>query len=213
MAQAGYLTTVKRGGTSTAFTGEPASLVSGKTYQIDDATKRVWDRTVTPTVYDNASPVDSANIESIDYLFGKVTFVAGYTVTGPVTIDGSYIPMQVVAQANSYNLNQSSTVLDKTDYETAQANDGYHSRQLGLHDVNVTITRFHDVTKTFADLLANRTPILIEIRPGGSGDYFRGWFVPESVNASGDLDALEQEELSFQLDDDTSDAQAFNWGQ
>jgi len=215
MARAGYLTTVRRGGTSTAFTDEPASLVSGKTYQIDDITKRIWDRTVAVTVYDDGVQVDSADIDTIDYLFGKVIFADSYTVTGPVTIDGNYLPTEVVAQANGYDLNQSSTVLDDTDYETAQANGGFRSRQLGMHDVNVTIRRFNDLTKTFADLLANRTPVLIEIRPGGSGDYFRGWFVPESVNASGDIDALETEELSFQLDaDKTSDAAyvAFSWG-
>ena len=47
---------------------------------------------------DNGVTVAAANIASIDYLFGQVTFVGGYTVTGPVTMDASYIPTATITE-------------------------------------------------------------------------------------------------------------------
>jgi len=210
MGSPGWKATVKRSGTSTQFTDEAASLVSGKTYQIDDETKQVWDREQPVTVKDNGVLVDSSNIEFIDYLFGKVTFTAGYTVTGPVTVSGSYLPMQAVAGANAYNLNHTGDLLDDTDFEGAQANGGYRTRLYGLRDVSASITRWDDLSKTFADIIKNRSVVVIEIRPGGGPDVFRAFMVAESANESGDVAALESEEISFQLDGEGV-GKAFSW--
>ncbi len=219
MGTAGYLTTVKLGGTPTAITDEPTTKVTANTvYQITDAAKRILDRTTAVTVKvdpDGAGAAPAAVADpstySIDYPFGKITFKTDQGASAVVTVSGKYIPITAVAGANRYALNQSSTVLDDTDYPTAQANGGYRSRLLGLHDVNLTLGRFADTSKAFSDALKNRTPLLMEVRPGGAGDYFRGWMVVESDNASGDIDALEAEEISFQLDGDAK--AAFNWGQ
>ncbi len=89
-SNAGYLATVKKGGTPTSTTAEACTLVSGKTYQINDTAKRVWDESVAPVVYDGG--VDhTSDVDSIDYLYGKVTFDSGYTVTGAVTVDVDYV--------------------------------------------------------------------------------------------------------------------------
>src|SRR5690348_7886763 len=93
---AGYVAKVKSTGTSTAMTGEAMSLVSGKTYKVTDATKDVWDYTKSLTVKDNGAAVAAADIEEINYIFGQVTFVAGYTPTGPITVDGHYLPLTEV---------------------------------------------------------------------------------------------------------------------
>ena len=48
MALAGYLTTVKLGGTPVALSAEPMTNTSGNIFQITDATRRVLDRDVVP---------------------------------------------------------------------------------------------------------------------------------------------------------------------
>ena len=98
---AGYQVGLKITGTSTSMTDEAMALVSGKTYQISDSAKEIIDRSTTIVIEDNSVAVASANIESVDYLFGKVTFVSGYTVTGPVTITGAYLPTSAVAGSRS----------------------------------------------------------------------------------------------------------------
>lgn len=52
---AGYVANILKSGTATTFTTEAAALVSGKTYRITDATKRVLDRNTAVVIYDNAA--------------------------------------------------------------------------------------------------------------------------------------------------------------
>ena len=70
----GYVAKILKNGSSTSMTAEAMTLVSGKTYKITNAAKNVWDRTATWIVYGNAVAIDPSNIQSIDYLFGRVTF-------------------------------------------------------------------------------------------------------------------------------------------
>ena len=124
---AGYNAKLYKPGTSTALTTEPMTLVSGKTYEITNAAKRVINRTFSPiNVFDNAVNAN-AEVLNFDYLFGRVTFKASYTVIGPVTITGQYYPMVQLAKANSFSLTQSADAVDTTDFETAQGNSGYRT--------------------------------------------------------------------------------------
>jgi hypothetical protein len=101
MAVAGSSTSLYTGGTPTAVTGEPAALVSGKTYRITDAARRVIDWRTAVTVEDDGAAVAASDIESIDYLHGRVTFAAGYTPTTPITLDYSYVPRLRFAEAHN----------------------------------------------------------------------------------------------------------------
>lgn len=98
---AGYNSIIRRSGaTPTGATGEAMSQVGAtQTYRIDDTTKNVWDYNTPAIVYDNAVAVDAADIESINYLFGEVTFAVGYVVTGPVTVDASFFTMATYGSA------------------------------------------------------------------------------------------------------------------
>ncbi len=101
------------------------TLVSGKTYQIDDATKEIWDRTeATFDILDAASPVAAADILNVDYLFGRVTFVSGYSVIGSITITGDFMPLSAVGKANTYNLTMTAESIDESDFTTVQGNEG-----------------------------------------------------------------------------------------
>ncbi|MEB3029715.1 hypothetical protein VJI72_07995, partial [Parvimonas micra] len=70
---AGYSITVKETGTSTAMANEAATLISGKSYQIANAAKRIIDYNVAVVVMDGGTNV-TAQLQSSDYLFGTVVF-------------------------------------------------------------------------------------------------------------------------------------------
>lgn len=196
---AGYQAKIKRVGTPTGMTAEATTFVSGKTYQITNAAKRVIDRTAAITVFDNAVN-HTADVESIDYLFGKITFKPTYTVVGPVTITGSYFPTSEICKARSYTLTQTADPIDTTDFCTANANGGFKTHIPGLRTVTLELPSVYDATENFQQILIDRDEIIIEINPDGVGKSLaRGFFRLLSTKQSGNVGALEEETLSFGL--------------
>lgn len=197
---AGYVAEIKKAGTPTTMTDEATSLVSGKTYQIDDVTRRVIDRSATVIIEDNTSPVAASNIESVDYLFGRVTFVAGYSVVGSVTITGDYMPITAVGKANTYNLTMTAESIDETDFTTAQGNNGTRVFIPGLRTVALELGGIFDINENSkADLIA-RNELIIDIDPAGDGSALaRGFFKLATSAQAGAVGALEDETLNFTL--------------
>lgn len=209
---AGYVTKIMKSGSPTAVTGEATTLVSGKTYKITDATKNVWDRTVTAVVKDGGTPVAAADIDSIDYLFGRVTLAAGYTPTGSITVDVSYLPLTQVAGANSYTLTQTANAVDSTDYETAQGNGGFRVYEYGLKTVSLSLKGIYKSTNGFADLLASRAELIMEINvDGGELSVARGFFKPMSTSQDGDVGDLEADSVDFSLSVPEGQPLPFEW--
>jgi predicted secreted protein len=196
---AGYVADIKKPGATTAFTTEAATLVSGKTYRINDATKRVWDRSVAPTVFDNA--VDhTADVETINYLTGEVTFKAAYTVTGPVTITGSFFPLSNVGKASSFNLVMQANEIDTTDFATAQSNGGIRTFIQGLKTVRLEIGGIFDAASALMSYLDTRAELILEINPDGNGKSLaRGFFKAADHGQDGEVGALESETINFNL--------------
>ena len=183
------------------------TVVSGDTFQIDDVNKQIWDRDVVPTFEEDAAPIDPSDVLSINYLFGKVTFVT--PKTGAITVSGTYMPVVEVAGSNSYTVNMNSAILDDTNFKDANSNGGFRTRVPGLNDVSVSLSRWYDLVKTFITPWLSRSVVLIDITLGGGTDGIRGWFKIESLPLAGDISALESEELSFQLDGDVNSS--FGW--
>ena len=210
MGTAGYNTVVKRTGTTTNFTGESMSATSvTNQYQIDDASKEVWDRSVSLTFYEDASPIPDSDIERINYVFGKVTFTTAKT--GAITVDGAYFPTQALSGASSYSIDQSVNLEDRTDFENAKTNNSFRTYQPTLFDVSVSVTRFDDLSNLYHAEWDAGDPLVVEIQPGGgTNDVFRSYVLIESANKSGDIEALEEEDISFQLDN-TQDGLAWGW--
>jgi hypothetical protein len=208
MGLAGYNTIVKRGGTSTAMSDEPMTLVSGSIYQLNDTAKRIFDRTVVPTFEDDGvSPQSDLTVTAIDYMFGRVTLSA--PAAGNVTLKtGNFIPTVDIAGANNYSLNHGGDVLPDSSFDKTRLNGGNVTRILGIRDVSVSISKWDVVTDSFFfTALNSRTPVVIDIQPGGSGNpIFRGWFVTESQNRQGDISSLESSDLSFQLEGEAIDS-------
>ena len=201
-----YQFNIKRGGTPTAFSGEVFSNTVGDTWKIDDISKDVWDRTVTPDFFDNAVPVLDADILSIDYLTGEVTFTA--TKVGPITADGTFIPTTVGDCVNTATLDFSIELEEDTNVKTVD--DGWKTRQSKLKDVSISLSAFNDLTKSlFNSIVANET-ILVEITLGNTDQQvIRGWFLIESDNETGSVGDLETEDFTLQLDGSLNSS--FSW--
>ncbi len=197
----GYLAEIKKVGTATTFTAEAMSLVSGKTYQIDDSTREIWDRSeATMDILDNAVSVADADILNIDYLFGRVTFVASYTPTTPITATGKYFPTAAIGKANSYSMTMTAESIDETDFTIAQSNSGTKVFKPGLRSVAVELSGIFDSAENAKVDLQNRTEVIIEVDPAGDGSSIaRGFFKLVTTGQSGAVGALEEETLNFAL--------------
>lgn len=196
---AGYLVTIKKAGSTTAMTAEATTLVSGKTYQVTAASKRVIDMGTALTIKDGATDV-TAQVTSIDYLNGLVTFAASYTVLGAVTLTGAYLPLATLAKGRSYSLTQNAAEIDDTVYEVAQANSGNRTFDPGLRSVQLEVGAVYDATAGNLAAIYSRGVVIIEIAPKGDANtFFRGFFKYNGHRQSGDVGALEEENLTFGL--------------
>lgn len=196
---AGYQANIKQQGVSTTMTAEACTLVSGKTYQITNATKRVIDYFSPLTVFDNSID-QTAQVASIDYLNGLVTFATGYTVVGPVTVTGKYLPMTTIANGRQFTLTQTSAEIDQTVYENARTNGGWRSFGYGLRTVSLAVTGLYNITNGFSASLAARSPVVVEIAPNNDElTICRGYFKFQDHTQQGNVGALEEELLTLGL--------------
>jgi predicted secreted protein len=198
---AGYIVKLMKGGEPQTMTGEAMSLVSGKTYVITNTAKQLIDVDTTVTVLDNA--VDhTADVENIDFLFGKVTFKSSYTVTGPVTITGKYVALTAIAGARTFTLTQTATANDNTDIPDAKSNGGWRTFETdsGLKSVSLEIGGIFKSTNDFRTALQTRSKVYIEINPDNSNlSVARGLMKYAGRSQSGDVGALEQETITLRL--------------
>lgn len=210
---AGYQAKLKQQGTSTAMTGEAMTLVSGKTYAISAATKEIWDRSATFVVKDNG--VDrTANVVDFNYLYGQITFDSGYTVTGPVTVDGAYFPTTTFANAQSFTLTQTAETKDETTFNEAQTNGGYFKFSPGLRTVQLELSGVFDAATGMTAQLTGRNELIIEVDPAGDGSSIaRGFFRIITKGQQGNVGALEEESITASLNVPSDDliSTVFAW--
>ena len=212
---AGYQAVIKKSGTPTTMTAEACNLVSGKTYQVTAATKRVISYADGLTVLDNA--VDqTANVISIDYLTGKVTFATAYTPTGAITVTGKYMPMTQAAKGRSFNLQLSVNQLDETGYDDAQGNTGYRVFDEGLRSVSLELGGISKAATGWRDILVARSVLYVEVDLNAADpgkNIFRGFFRSMNRGQSGNQGDVESETVQLQLYVPEGDlvARPFGW--
>lgn len=196
---AGYVCTLKKTGTPTTMTAEACTVVSGKTYKITNAAHNCIDPNTALVVLDNA--VDhTADVLSIDYLFGRVTFKSAYTPTTPVTLTGKYLPISTLTKVNSFTLTQNATAVDSSDFDTLQTNSGHKTFICGLKTVSLDTKGFYDSTNGVEAALDARQLLMVEINPDGSSQsVFRGFFRYSSDQKAGNVGAIETADLKFDL--------------
>ena len=124
MATPGYLCSLGITGATTAFTTEAFTNLSTDVWQITSTARRIWNPGVTVDFFDNAVPIDPADIESINYLFGIVTFISSTAFAGPITATGAYFPILTLTESHYFTLVVSRDMLDDTVF-----GDTAHSRQ------------------------------------------------------------------------------------
>jgi hypothetical protein len=195
----GYQAVIKKTGAPVVMTDEPAALLAGQAYRITDATKRLIHVGTTVVVKDNGVNRTS-DVETVNFLFGVVTFKVGYVVTGPVVVTGAYLPSSQICAMNKYSLSQQAEAIDETDLCVAQTNSGFRQYKTGLKTVSLELSGFYRPATGFLDELKNRERLMIEINPDGVGkSTARGFFVAKSDKQSGKVGALEEESVSFDL--------------
>ena len=177
---------------STAFAAAASTLVSGTTYQINAAAKRIIDPATALTVLD-AAVADAAS--GADFLFGKATL--SEAPGGAVTMTGSYLPLLNVALVKSFALKVSATV-----HEISSINGGAAKTRLtGLQDASLaletTAQRYDDLdsgggvlTIDGAAVALYGTAMLVTILPYTGANYFKGWFMLEALESKGPVDGL-----------------------
>lgn len=136
-------------GTPIAFTTVEMDNVSGKTFEISDFAKRVWQSPERLPEWDDldegwedypyeswdakfpylkvfkdgttaADRVDPANIVGIDYLTGRITFASSYDVVGATFyVSGFYVPMSIAGFARTADIEETVDLADITTLGTA----------------------------------------------------------------------------------------------
>ncbi len=197
MATAGFNTTLKVGGTSTAFTGEATTNTTGNIYQITNTAKRVLDPTVAIVVYDGVTPVVPT---AIDYLFGKVTLPA--PPAGLVTIDGSYIPLLSVVQGKMASVD---TTIDALDASVFGSRDrvfvaGLRTATAEIETLDTLATDLDSGGGTWTwNGKANGTAILVQVDWEGTGaNLTRFWSFLTATSVQSAVDQLVAGNLSLQ---------------
>ncbi len=199
---AGYVATIKQQDVATTMTVEAMTLVSGKTFQIDDVAKRIWDRTgsVTPFVFFDVAVDRNAEVLNVDYLFGRVTFKSSFTVIEPVTVTGTFFTTKTLGKAQSFTLTQTADAVETSDFGTVQGNGGFRTFDPGLRTVAVDLQGVYLLANAFAVDLIARNEFIIELNPDGNNESLcRGIYNLATHGQSGDVGALEEETVSFAL--------------
>ena len=188
MAKAGWVTKISKGDTtsSKAYTDEACGIVAGKIYEITDRTKRYWDKSNGVVVEDDSSAISVSDIESINYLAGQLVLKSTYTPTGAITVTGKYYDVSVICFANTASLSIDPMLEENTTFCTAQANDGWKTRQQTLLEGSLTVSGFYDSSDNFSTELLAGTEIIAEYRP--------------------DKDASKAYIMKAQIDDDSDDS-------
>ena len=195
---AGYVATFNKSGTTTSFTSEAMTLVSGTTYAITNAAKNVWDHAVAVSVFDGVTDITATNVSSVDYLFGRVTLTA--PPAGAVTVTGSYLPMTSVGTARDFSLAMTADSIDTTDFATAAANGGFSTHVMGLRTVGLDASGFYATANGFKTLLTGRSELVVSINPDGTNkSVARGYFRATGTGQSGDAGGNENESVKFEL--------------
>lgn len=202
MARAAWAAQVKVTGAPVGTTAEAAALLTGKRYQVTTAARRIIDPAIAVTVYDNGSPVAASNILAVEHLFGIVEFQAAYTVTGPVTIDYSYLPTYTVGECTAFELGMSRELIDSSVFESQwrkktpgllDLSGSLKSLQLPLVDID-TVT---GGTQSIDSWLKAGTHRVLDVLVS-AGERIRAWVVFESHGETAERDGVVTVDVNFQ---------------
>lgn len=193
-AIAGWRGVLQETGAAVPVTGEACAFVSGtdpnKVYQVTNAARHVWDPTVAVTIKDGGVAVGAANY-SFDFLSGTITFI-GHTVTGAVTVDGSYLPVIAVAQVRKSSLKLNHNQLDCSNFDDATGwrayTQGVAGGSVDVEMLSMPSAQFDvDVGGQFTYLNSGRRKVLI-LGDTSNTKKWRLWML--EANLQQDVDVM-----------------------
>lgn len=189
MAIAGYTCLVRLAGVSTTCTDEALSNISGAKYQITSEARRCLDPMQTWVFKDGGVAIPYASIATVDFLFGEVTLTA--PAAGAVTFTGKFRPLttssEIVAEAYSYSITESTDVMDKTVF-----NDGRFRRKLvGLMDAMISMDIHLNSTDApkLSTFHSSGGLVVVELNFGHT-PLFRGVGIVDSFERSASVDGI-----------------------
>jgi hypothetical protein len=200
--------TIRLDDTPVAFSAEDCDLLDDRTYYIINAAHMCIDPNTALEISDDGNPVDSADIEFIDYLHGIIRFASGYVVATPVQITaGNYIPFDTVGSAESFDFKLSNDLIEKSVF-------GNSAKRFaaGLSDFSGTIGTISFVDETIgveslaASLAAGTTRIMqIDVVAddagtplGGNGIRWMGLVKLSGADTGADPASLVKSPLTFE---------------
>lgn len=200
-ATAGWPTILNVGGTPTAVTAQACTNTTGNSYQINTASRRVWDPSVTPIAYDGGVP---ATVSSVDYLFGIVTLAA--PPGGAVTVDVTYIPLLDVAQGKVATMTIGVDVPDVSVFGSVD--------RAFITALRTLAAKFDTLDSLLTDLdsgagtwkwdakATSEILILVSIDWGGAGsNIYRFWAYINKTDVAAAVDALVTGAIELQATD------------
>lgn len=202
---AGYNANIEKAGTPIETTGETTTPLGSNVYQITDTTKRIMAITsdYAYTVKDGTTDITNQIADKgLDPFSGTITLKSTYTVSGTITVDYYYVTLTTVASATGFDLTQSSDVQDSTTFDVAQANEGHRTYICGLNTVSASVTGLYNKTNGFTDIIKSRETFIIRLSPkygDANESYAMGFFKMTTDNLSGDVGAIETEDLDIML--------------
>lgn len=157
---AGRRALVRVSGVAVPFADEATTTADDQTYQITNSARRYWDRDTAIVVEEDG--VATAESYTVNRLLGTVTFAAADVGRGVVTVSGAYLPTAVALGARAYSYQLVRTMLDDTDFDSANDESGFTSKIAGLLDASGTISRRLNADGTFFDALNAGAPVILE---------------------------------------------------
>lgn len=187
MATSSNNTTVKVGGTPTTLTQDPTTKLTANTvYQITDPTHRILDPDTALNVEvdpdgGGAAPYATANPSTytVDYMFGTITFASDQGASALVRVSGKYIPTLSILSGTDFEIEDGCDLVDVTVFgNTNRARiktlDDVSGSFMTLEILTTDLDPGGGVTK-LRTAMRSGTKVLLEYRPGGSTQYWRGW--------------------------------------
>lgn len=160
-----------------------------------DAAKTIWSPLAADAVVieDNGVVVDPENYV-VKHLGGQVEFIDTYTITGPVTVTGKYLPLLPLATARAATFNMMRISID-----VSVLGQDYVDRIPGRGDCNGTCECLEDGgydhdpgagLARFEEIVAAGLPILFEYKPNpDSSRVARAWALFEGHEVTSELDS------------------------
>lgn len=208
----GFAGKIYKGGVPTAMAAEASTQVgTTKTYQINNAAKRVFDPQTAVVVKVAGVAVALSNIALINNMSGTVTFIPTFTPASAPTFDGKYIPFGEIAQVKSWEGDPKLNTADATQAGSSNSG-GFAQSQPTTFDWEGKLAVYGRLADQGFDVLFNgKTPLLVELDADGTGQSLsRAWVLITQPATPVKPKEIISTQMSFKLFDQSSYATANN---